>query len=225
METKHASYWKTSSRAATTEMVNERYRFAITMSNALRIVSALGVALAGLSVIGAVTAYGQINTRSQYGGATAVVVDDKGNLRVPSDYQTAYQMLGIWAVAKDGSPGSKEQHVVYASPGTIAAYRKDGHFPDGTVLVKEVFKTTTKDMTTGTVSSAGALAGWFVMVKDNVGRFPGNKLWGEGWGWSWFDVTNPQETTSTDYTTDCQCHVPARQSDWIYTRGYPLLIR
>jgi hypothetical protein len=56
----------------------------------------------------------------------------------------------------------------------------------------------------GAVSSAGALAGWFVMVKDNVGRFPGNKLWGEGWGWSWFDVTNPQKTTSTDYTTDCQ---------------------
>ena len=33
-------------------------------------------------------------------------------------------------------------------PGTIAAYRKDGHFPDGTVLVKEVFNTTTRDMTT-----------------------------------------------------------------------------
>jgi hypothetical protein len=25
--------------------------------------------------------------------------------------------------------------MVYASPGTIAAYRKDGHFHDGTVLV------------------------------------------------------------------------------------------
>jgi hypothetical protein len=115
-------------------------------------------------------------------------------------------------------------HVVYASPGTIAAYRKDGHFPDGTVLVKELFNTTTKDMTTGTVSSAGTLAGWFVMVKDNAGRFPGNKLWGDGWGWSKFDATNPQKTISTDYTTDCQsCHVPARQSDWIYTRGYPVL--
>jgi Cytochrome P460 len=60
--------------------------------------------------------------------------------------------------------------------------------------------------------------------KDNAGRFPGNKLWGDGWGWSWFDATNPQKTTSTDYTTDCQsCHEPARQSDWIYTRGYPVL--
>jgi CheY-like chemotaxis protein len=147
-------------------------------------------------------------------GTTAAVVDDKGNLRVPSDYRTTYQMLGSWAVAADDGPGSKEMHMVYASPGTIAAYRKDGHFPDGTVLVKEVFKTTTKDMTTGTVSSADTLAGWFVMVKDNVGRFAGNKLWGDGWGWSWFEATDPQKTTSTDYRTDCQsCHVPARKSD------------
>jgi hypothetical protein len=186
----------------------------------------VGVALAGLFVIGAITTYAQIDTRSQYGGATAAVVDDKGNLRVPADYRTTYQMPGSWAVAKDDGPGSKEMHMVYASPGTIAAYRKDGHFPDGTVLVKEVFKTTTKDMTTGTVSSAGTLAGWFVMVKDGVGRFPGNKLWGDGWGWPWFEATDPEKTTSTDYPTDCQsCHVPARQSDWIYTHGYPVLTR
>ena len=116
----------------------------------------MGVALAGLFVIGAITTYAQIDTRSQYGGATAAVVDDKGNLRVPADYRTTYQMLGSWAVAKDDGPGSKEMHMVYVLPGTIAAYRKDGHFPDGTVLVKEVFKTTTK----GTVSSAApSLAG------------------------------------------------------------------
>ena len=189
----------------------------------MRIVGALGVALAGLSVIGAVTAYGQIDTRSQYGGPAASVVDDKGDLRVPAHYQAAYQFLGSWAVAADDGPGAKEMHVVYASPGTIAAYRKDGHFPDGTVLVKEVFKaTTTKGMTTGTVSSAGTLAGWFVMVKDDVGRFPGNKRWGEGWGWSWFDAANPTKTTSKDFRTDCLgCHIPAKATDWVYVFGYP----
>src|SRR5262245_63527724 len=192
----------------------------------MRIIGALGVALPGLSVIGAFTAYGQIDTRSQYGGTAAVVVDDKGNLHVPSDYRTAYRVLGTWAVAKNDGPGSKQLHVVYASPGTIDAYRKDGHFPDGAVLVKEVFDTTTKDMTTGTVSSAGALAGWFVMVKDSAGRFPGNKLWGDGWGWSWFDATSPSKTTSTDYQTDCRsCHVPAQASDWVYIGGYPPLLK
>lgn len=192
----------------------------------MRIVGALGVALIGLSMMVSVTAYGRTDTRSQYGAMTAAVVDDKGNMHVPADYQTTYQVLGSWAVAADGGPGSKEMHVVYASPGTIAAYRKAGHFPDGTVLVKEVFKTTTKPMTTGTVSSAGTLAGWFVMVKDDVGRFPKNKLWGDGWGWAWFDATAPKKTTSTDYKKDCQsCHVPAQASDWIYTYGYPPLKR
>src|SRR5690606_32960677 len=136
----------------------------------------------------------------------------------------AYQTLGTWAVAADDGPGSKEMHVVYASPGTIAAYREAGHYPDGAVLVKEVYKTTTKPMTTGTVSSAGTLVGWFVMVRDDVGRFPKNKLWGDGWGWAWFDATDPKKTTSKDYKKDCQsCHVPAQASDWIYTYGYPPL--
>ena len=192
----------------------------------MRIVGALGVALVGLSVIAAVTAYGQIDTRAQYGGTTAAAVDGKGNLRVPADYRTTYEALGSWAVAKDDGPGSKGMHVVYASPGTIAAYRKDGHFPDGAVLVKEVYEAATAPMTTGTVSHADKLKGWFVMVKDSVGRFQGNKLWGNGWGWSWFDAANPAQTTSKDFRTDCLgCHIPAKATDWIYTHGYPPLNR
>src|SRR5262249_16252375 len=62
-----------------------------------------------------------------------------------------------WAVAADQGQGSKQLHVVYASPGTIAAYRTDGRFPDGAVLVKEVFKAATGQMTTGTVSHAETL--------------------------------------------------------------------
>src|SRR5690349_6367465 len=90
------------------------------------------------------------------------VVDANGNLRVPVDYRTAYQFLGSWAIAAEQSQGSKEMHVVYASPGTITSYRKDMRFPDGAVLVKEVFETATGTMTTGTVSRAQALKGWFV---------------------------------------------------------------
>jgi hypothetical protein len=81
---------------------------------------------------------------------TETVVDAEGNLRVPDDYRTAYQFLGSWAVAADQGQGSKEMHVVHASPGTISAYRKDGRFQDGSVLVKEVFEATTGAMTTGT---------------------------------------------------------------------------
>jgi hypothetical protein len=156
-------------------------------------------------------------------GAQAVV-DNQGNLRVPEDYRTAYQFLGAWAIAADQGKGSQQLHAVYASPGTIAAYRKDGHFPDSSVLVKEVFETATEPMKTGTVSHAQTLKGWFVMVRDSKDSHPGNKLWGDGWGWSWFDAGNPTKTTSTDYKVNCLgCHVPAQATEWIYVNGYPPL--
>jgi hypothetical protein len=157
---------------------------------------------------------------------TETAVDVSGNLRVPGNYRTAYQSLGSWAVAVDQGQGAKEIHVVYASPGTIAAYRENGHFADGSVLVKEVFEAITGAMTTGTVSHAQALKGWFVLMKDSKNSHPGNKLWGNGWGWSWFDAANPSKTTSTDYKVDClPCHEPARATDWIYVQGYPSLRR
>jgi hypothetical protein len=181
--------------------------------------------MAGLSAV--VVAYAQTSMTAPNNAPKAgTVVDAAGNLQVPDAYRTNYQFLGSWAVAADQGAGSKELHTVYASPGTIDAYRKDGRFPDGTVLVKEVYQAATGTKTTGTVSNAERLKGWFVMVKGESGRYPGNALWGDGWGWSWFDAGNPTKTTSTNYRTDCLgCHIPARASDWIYVDGYPPLKR
>jgi len=183
------------------------------------VVGLLSLFVVSLAAFGQTGMIGAINDPKP-----AAVVDANGNLQVPANYRTAYQFLGSWAVAADQGQGSKEVHVVYASPGGRAAYRKEGRFPDGSVLVKEVFEATTAAMTTGTVSHAQKLKGWFVMVKDSKNSHPGNRLWGDGWGWSWFDATNPSKTTSTDYKVDClTCHVPARASDWIYVQGYPAL--
>src|SRR5262249_62413224 len=181
--------------------------------------------IAGLLVI--VAAHGQSDTTaSRSGGRAEGVVDASGNLGVPDGYRTTYQSLGSWAIAAGQGEGSKELHVVYASPGTITAYRKDGRFPDGAVLVKEVFEAATEQLTTGTVSHAETLKGWFVMVKDSKGRYAGNKLRGDGWGWSGFDAANRSKATSADYKKDfLSCHVPARDSDWVYVGGYPPLRR
>ena len=65
---------------------------------------------------------------------------------------------------------------------------------------------------------------WFVMIKDSKGRFPGNDLWGDGWGWALFEAKEPARNVATDYKTDCKlCHVPAKKDDWVYIRGYPVL--
>ena len=174
----------------------------------------------------AVAANGQMGGTASSNGQAETIVDAAGNLHVPDSYRTTYQFLGSWAVAFDQGQGSKELHVVYASPETVTAYRRDGRFPDGAVLVKEVFQAATAGMTTGAVSHAEALKGWFVMVKDDNSRYATNKLWGDGWGWPWFDAVNRSKTTSTDYKTDCRsCHVPAQTSDWVYVDGYPPLKR
>jgi hypothetical protein len=187
----------------------------------MKVMSIIGIGLAGVL---AVATYGQTARGTKGVQAQQNVVDARGNLRVPTHYRTRYQFLGTWAVAADTGQGAKQMHQVYASPGTVAAYEDSGHFPDGAVLVKEVFETATKPMTTGTVSHVETLKGWFVMVKDSKNRHPGNALWGNGWGWSWFDADQPTRTTSTDFRKDClSCHTPAQATDWIYIEGYPAL--
>ena len=177
----------------------------------------------GLLALVLLAAYGQIGTAANDPAAKGVV-DANGNLRVPANYRTSYQFLGTWAVQEAPDKSPNQLHIVYASPGTIAAYRKHKRFPDGSVLVKEVFQTGTGPMKTGIVSRAQTLKGWFVMVKDTKDSHPGNALWGDGWAWSWFDADNTSKTTSTNYRVNClPCHVPARATDWIYVQGYPAL--
>ena len=183
----------------------------------------IGIAVIVCSI--AVVKQASVGASAQYALSSGKsTVDSEGHLHVPDDYRRVYQLLGSWAIAADNGRGSKELHVVYASPGAIDSYRINKHFPDGAVLIKEVFKTATNEMTTGTVSRADALKGWFVMVKDSTNRYPSNALWGDGWGWSWFDADNSTKTTSTDYRLNCKsCHVPAHATDWIYVDGYPPL--
>jgi Cytochrome P460 len=202
----------------------EKGLFAMKIAHVACLVSLATVGAAGLALLSS-AADGQTGPRMSRGdGKLETAVDAQGNLHVPSDYRAVYEFLGTWAIAADKGAGSSEMHDVYATPGTIAAFHNSSHFPDGTVLIKEVYQASTAPMTTGTVSHAQTLKGWFVMVKDSKNSHPGNLLWGGGWAWSWFDAGNPTKTTSTDYKKDClPCHVPAQATDWVYTSGYPTL--
>ncbi len=146
-----------------------------------------------------------------------------GEIRVPDvDYRRDWALLGNWIT--NGEEVANEIHTVYAQPEAVAAYRATGAFPDGTVVVKELLSAEARDMTTGLISHATTLNGWFVMVKDTQGRFPDNALWGEGWGWAQFTADAPRQTFTEDYRAECRaCHVPAQDTDWLYTWGYPAL--
>jgi len=149
-------------------------------------------------------------------------VDKTGNIRKPTDFRDLYQELGVYTPVD--SSNNTEMHYTWASPGTAQYYRKNGKFADGTVLVKETFATDHAQMTTGDAHWATTTKVWFVMIKDDKRRFPGNPLWGDGWGWALFKADAPDKQVATDHKEDCiGCHIPAQSTDWVYIQGYPAL--
>jgi hypothetical protein len=153
-------------------------------------------------------------------------VTKDGGISRPTDYRDTFEYLGSYAVATKPDKPLDEMHVVYARPEDVRAYRRDGKFPDGATLVKEVTRVGSDKLTTGQSHWATDIKLWFVMIKDAKGRFPGNDLWGDGWGWALFLAKEPARNVATDYTTDCRtCHIPAKKDDWVYVRGYPALAK
>jgi len=149
------------------------------------------------------------------------LVDNTGNIRKPADYRDLYQLLGTYTVL---DPKGDQMHVTYATPGTAEYYRKTGKFPDGAVLIKEIFGTDHAQLTTGDSHWASGTKVWFVKIKDEKDRFPQNPLWGDGWGWFLFKADAPDKQVATDYKKDClSCHVPAKSTDWTYVQGFPSL--
>lgn len=167
-----------------------------------------------------------IITFIRFGGGQAAksfspYVDDKGTISLPKDYRVKWAHLGTYVVPDDKDAGF---HDVYTQPGTVEAYKKDEEFPDGAVLVKEVRTIESAKMTAGRASWAAENAHWFVMIKDQKGRFPDNPNWGEGWGWALFYPKDPSKNASTHYKKDCiPCHIPAKVDDWVFIEGYPPL--
>ena len=160
------------------------------------------------------------------------LVDDTGNITLPEKFRTDWVFLGTWSIAEKDVERSSEAsghgaaglHNVYTQPGVAQYFQKNGKFPDGAMLIKELLKAGTAPMTTGIVSHGIKVEGWFVMVKDTKGRFDSNPLWGDGWGWVLFNADRPRVAATKNYKTECVgCHIPAQGDDWIYLAGYPLL--
>lgn len=150
-------------------------------------------------------------------------VDENGGIQRPTGYRDGWAHLGSWVVPAKEAPGYGF-HDVYTQPGTVEAYQKTGEFPDGAVLVKEIRKVTSGGMTTGEVMWAGEPTVWFIMIKDQEGRFAESGSWGDGWGWALFEAADPDVNVSESHQADCiPCHGPARETDWVYIQGYPAL--
>ena len=158
----------------------------------------------------------------------SIHTDDQGVISCPTDFRESMVHIGSWFVPEGGASGF---HDVYTERSSVESYRLTGVFPDGATLVKELRAADQGDFTTGQgISYANTrIKQWFVMIKDSQNRFAGKPQWGDGWGWALFitqapDDGQPLVNSVTDYKADCLgCHVPARESDWVYSVGYPTL--
>lgn len=151
-------------------------------------------------------------------------VDANGKIRLPEGFRLSWTHLGSWVVADPKAPGHGF-HDVYTQPQAAEGYRESGKFPDGTVLIKEIRKVGAAKMTTGQAQWATEPAVWFMMVKDTRNRFDGPH-WGKGWGWALFKPEDTTTNVSESFSQTCKgCHVPAKDSDWVYVEGYPTLNR
>lgn len=149
-------------------------------------------------------------------------VDEKGNIALPKDYRTEFLYIGTFSVASTKEKEAAELHNVYTRREDWIAYQKDKKWPDGSILVKEVYEASSENLTTGRSSWASKIKVWFVMVKDTTGRFPDNESWGDGWGWQLFEGKDSTKRASEDYRSDCRvCHLPARKTDWLYLDRLP----
>lgn len=150
-------------------------------------------------------------------------VDAKGNISLPKAFRLQMVHLGSWFVPEGDVSGF---HDVFTEKESVEAFRKTGVFPDGATLVKELRPSHADHYTTGkdVHYSEANVKQWFVMIKDQKGRFKGHPAWGDGWGWALFSPGQPFQNLATNYKHDClSCHVPAKQKDWVYTEAYPVL--
>lgn len=177
----------------------------------------IGVGTASLIIAGlSLSAIAADDNFSEY-------VDGQGNISFPDGFRSSMVHLGSWFVPEGGASGF---HDVYTEKASVEAYRETGKFPDGATIVKELRASKAGTYTTGAnVSHAtDGLKQWFVMIKDEQGRFADNPIWGDGWGWALYKPDSKATNAASDYKVDCLgCHMPAKANDWLYTEAYPTL--
>jgi hypothetical protein len=118
--------------------------------------------------------------------------------------------------ARDAGPGLF--HNVYIEPGALAAYRRDGGFPEGTILMMELFRAGQKaEPAKGGYYEAESV-GVEAAVKDSA-RFEG--------GWAYFSFGDGRRPSARAFAGEAcaGCHRAHAATDNVFTQFYPALRR
>lgn len=179
----------------------------------------------GLAILGLAAVIGLAQT-----GSSGMYAGD-GKLKLPTGYRR-WVFLGSPLTPNglnNGKAGFPEFHNVYVQTAHYDSYVKNGKFPEGTVLVKELVTTLRADHPDGSANEAsgrgyfqGDFAGLDVMVKDT-------KKYAATGGWGFFNFGHkaPPYEPAAEAQSKAQCagchQASAGRTDMVFTRFYPML--
>lgn len=127
--------------------------------------------------------------------------------------------LGL-SYSEGAAPKKKNFHHVYIQPAAFAEFQKTGEFPEGTVLMMEVYAAGQKE----SINRAGNFAKDFLRVEAAVkdsSRFDG--------AWAYVDFGGPatgglKDRNSAFAKDKCwACHNEHAETDNVFTQFYPML--
>jgi hypothetical protein len=160
------------------------------------------------------------------------VYDSQGRLKLPTDYRK-WVFVGAPLTPNGlngGNTGFPEYHHVYIQEKNVDAYLKNGVFPEGTVIIKEltrVLNPTFPDGSTTEPSGRGFFNGEFNGIDCTV---KDSKKFAETNGWGFFTFGHHPEPyegyAAESPVTDCAgCHMGnAAKTDMTWIQFYPMLL-
>lgn len=166
----------------------------------------------------------------QSGGKGPVFTKD-GSLVLPAGFRSWVFIGGPITPNKlnDGAAQFPEFHNVYIERENLRYYQKNGKFPEGTVMVKELVLTQVGEHPDGSLDSASGrgyfpstLSGLDVMVKDSK-RYSKTNDWGF---FTFGHHAEPYEPTAKESSSSqcAYCHIAnVAKTDMVWVQYYPLL--
>ena len=100
-------------------------------------------------------------------------------------------------------------HSTYGNPTAMQGYKANNQFPDGSVIVFDLFEAVDKDSTV----TEGNRKAVIVMAKDSTKYRDSN-----GWGYQVFDPKARKATIDAKGAADCHaCHVQMKDQDYVFS--------
>lgn len=158
------------------------------------------------------------------------VINDDGETSIPEGFRH-WTFLGAPLTPNglnDGAAAFPEFHHVYVHPAALAEFKRNGVFPEGTTIVKELvllkeaeYPDGSRDQSSGRGFFADSFAGVDMMVKDSK-RYAATN----GWGFFNFGHHAPPYAASAKAAPNdaCAfCHTANATRDMVFTTFYPIL--